>query len=193
MRIPALQALYAARFCVGAVFGAMPVSLIAFATAHHGRAFSGLFLGLYGVISLIAGLGYGALKEQMPLHRRLIVSVTLFAAGGIPLLAARGLFSLIGLLPLAGVAMAPATVTAMEVMQRVVPPAMLTQTISWDTTAIAFGMTAGSFLAGATIAPLGADYAFVVPVCAGLLGLIAVLAGSKPIRAACLAPTEIAP
>jgi MFS family permease len=188
LRIPALQALYAARFCVGAVFGAMPVSLIAFATAHHGRAFSGLFLGLYGVTSLIAGLGYGALKEQMPLHRRLVVSVTLFAAGGIPLLAARGLFSLVGLLPLAGVAMAPATVTAMEVMQRVVPPALLTQTISWDTTAIAFGMTAGSFLAGATIAPLGADYAFVVPACAGLLSLIAVLAGSKPIRAACLAP-----
>jgi predicted MFS family arabinose efflux permease len=164
----------------------MPVSLIAFATAYHGRAFSGLFLGLYGVTSLIAGLGYGALKERMPLHRRLIVSVTLFAAGGIPLLAARGLLSLIGLLPLAGVAMAPATVTAMEVMQRAVPPAMLTQTISWDATAIAFGMTAGSFLAGATIAPLGTDYAFVVPVCAGLLGLIAVLAGSKPIRAACL-------
>ena len=192
LRIPALRALYAARFCVGAVFGAMPVSLIAFATAHHGRAFSGLFLGLWGVTSLIAGLGYGALKERMPLHRRLIVSVTLFAVGGIPLLAARGLFSLIGLLPLAGVAMAPATVTAMEVMQRVVPPAMLTQTMSWDTTAIAFGMTAGSFLAGATIAPLGVDYAFVVPVCAGLLGLIAVLAGSKPIRAACLTASEAA-
>ena len=193
LRIPALQALYAARFCAGAVFGAMPVSLIAFATAYHGRAFSGLFLGLYGMTSLIAGLGYGALKEQMPLHRRLIVCVTLFAAGGIPLLAARGLLSLILLLPLAGVAMAPATVTAMEVMQRVVPPAMLTQTISWDATAIAFGMTAGSFLAGATIAPLGADYAFVVPVCAGLLGLITVLAGSKPIRTACLAALEVAP
>jgi MFS family permease len=193
LRIPALQALYAARFCVGAVFGAMPVSLIAFATAHHGRAFSGLFLGLLGVTSLIAGLAYGVLRERMPLHRRLIVSVALFAAGGIPLLAARGLFSLICLLPLAGVAMAPATVTAMEVMQRVVPPAMLTQTISWDTTSIAFGMTAGSFLAGATIAPLGVDYAFVVPVFAGLLGLIAVLAGSKPIRAACLAASEVAP
>ena len=193
LRIPALQALYAARFCVGAVFGAMPVSLIAFATAHHGRAFSGLFLGLYGVTSLIAGLGYGALKEQMPLHRRLAISVTLFAAAGIPLLAARGLLSLIFLLPLAGVAMAPATVTAMEVMQRVVPPAMMTQTMSWDTTALAFGMTAGSFLAGATIAPLGVDYAFLVPVCAGLLSLVAVLAGSRPIRAACLATSEVAP
>jgi MFS family permease len=193
LRIPALQAVYAGRFCVGAAFGAMPVSVIAFATEHHGRAFSGLLLGLYLMASLVAGLGYGALKEQMPLHRRLIVCATLFAAGGIPLLAARGLLSLIALLPLAGVAMAPATVTAMEVMQRVTPPAMLTQTISWDTTAVAFGMTAGSFLAGVTIAPLGTDYAFVVPVCAGLLGLITVLALSKPIRAACLATPEVAP
>jgi MFS family permease len=193
LRIPALQAVYAARFCVGAVFGAMPVSVIAFATAHGGRAFSGLLLGLYLVTSLVAGLAYGALKEQMPLHRRLIVCATLFAAGGIPLLAARGLPSLVGLLPLAGVAMAPATVTAMEVMQRVAPPAMLTQTISWDTTAVAFGMTAGSFLAGATIAPLGADYAFLVPVCAGLLGLVTVLAGTKPIRAACLAAPQVTP
>ncbi len=143
--------------------------------------------------SLIAGLGYGALKEQMPLHRRLIVSVTLFAAGGVPLLAARGLFSLIFLLPLAGVAMAPATVTAMEVMQRVVPPALLTQTISWDTTALAFGMTVGSFLAGATLAPLGADYAFLVPVGAGLLAMVAVLAGSKQIRVACLATSAVGP
>ena len=193
LAVPALQALYAARFCVGAVFGAMPVSLIAFATAYHGRAFSGLFLGLWGVASLIAGLGYGALKGRMPLHRRLIISVTLFAAAGVPLLAARGLFSLIALLPLAGVAMAPATVTAMEVMQRVVPPAMLTQTISWDTTAIAFGMTAGSVLAGATIAPLGVDYAFAVPVGAGLLSLIAVLAGSKPIRSTCLTTADAIP
>ena len=97
------------------------------------------------------------------------------------------------LLPLAGVAMAPATVTAMEVMQRVVPPAMLTQTISWDTTAIAFGMTAGSVLAGATIAPLGVDYAFAVPVGAGLLSLIAVLAGSKPIRSTCLTTADAIP
>ncbi|HEY1624853.1 MAG TPA: MFS transporter [Streptosporangiaceae bacterium] len=187
LRMPALQALYSARFCAGAVWGAMPVSLIAFATAHHGRAFSGLLLGLWGVTSLVAGLAYGALKEHMPLHRRLIICIALFAAGGVPLLAASGLLTLAALLPLAGVAMAPATVTAMEVMQRVVPPSMLTQTISWDSTAVAFGMTAGSFLAGAAITPLGPDHAFVVPVCAGVLGLVAVLAGSRPIRTACLA------
>src|SRR5207248_346414 len=35
LRIPALRSLYAARLCTGGVFGAMPVAVIAFATAHH--------------------------------------------------------------------------------------------------------------------------------------------------------------
>lgn len=186
LRVPALRFLYAARICTGGVFGAMPVATVAFATAHHGRALSGLLLGAWGAASVLAGLGYGVLTGRTPLHRRLVVSVALFAAGGIPLLAARGIPALAALLPLAGLAMAPATVSAMEVMQHVVPPSMLTQTISWDTTAIGLGMTAGSFLAGAAAALLGTGLVYTVPVCAGLLALIAVLAGRRPLRAACL-------
>lgn len=185
LRIPALRSLYVVRFCTGGVFGAMPVAAVAFATAHHGRALSGLLLGIWGASSAVAGLGYAALKGHTPLHRRLVVSVALFAAGGVPLLAASSLPVLAALLPLAGLAMAPATVSAMEVMQRVVPPSVLTQTISWDTTSLAFGMTAGSFLAGATAGLLGAGHVFLVPACAGLLALLAVLAGSRPIRTAC--------
>jgi len=186
LRIPALRSLYLARFCTGGVFGSMPVATVVFATAHHGRALSGLLLGVWGTASMLAGLGYGALKQRAPLHRRLAVSVALFAAGGVPLLAARGLPTLAALLPLAGLAMAPATVSAMEVMQHVVPPSMLTQTISWDTTSISFGMTTGSFLAGAAAGLLGPGHVFGVPVGCGLLALIAVLAGGGSIRAACL-------
>lgn len=187
LRIPALRWLYAARLCTGGVFGAMPVAVIAFATAHHGRALSGLLLGLWGAASALAGLGYGALAGPAPLHRRLLISVALFAAGGVPLLAARGIPTLAALLPVAGLAMAPATVSAMEVMQRVVPPSMLTQTISWDTTSLAFGMTGGSFLVGIAAGLLGTGRVFLVPVCAGLLALLAVLLGGRRIRAACLA------
>lgn len=187
LRIPALRSLYLARFCTGGVFGAMPVATVVFATAHHGRALSGLLLGVWGTASMLAGLGYGALKQRAPLHRRLAVTVALFAAGGVPLLAARSLPALAALLPLAGLAMAPATVSAMEVMQHVVPPSMLTQTISWDTTSISFGMTTGSFLAGAAAGLLGPGHVFGVPVGCGLLALIAVLAGGRSIRAACRA------
>ncbi len=190
LRIPALRSLYSARFCTGGVFGAMPVATVAFATAHHGRALSGLLLGVWGASSMLAGLGYGVLQERTPLHRRLVVSVALFAAGGVPLLAAHSILALAALLPLAGLAMAPATVTAMEVMQRAVPPSLLTQTISWDTTSLAFGMTAGSFLAGAAAGLLGTGHVFLVPVFSGLLALIAVLVGGRHIRAACLAAAD---
>jgi MFS family permease len=190
LRVPALRSLYAVRFCTGGVFGAMPVAVVAFATAHHGRALSGLTLAAWGASSAVAGLGYGALKAHTFLHRRLVGSVVLFAVGGIPLLAARSLPALAALLLLAGLAMAPATVNAMEVMQRVVPPAVLTETISWDATSIAFGMTAGSFLAGAAAGMLGIDYVFLVPACSGLLALLAVLAGGRRIRTACLAAAE---
>jgi MFS family permease len=187
LRVPALRSLYAARLCTGGVFGAMPVATVAFATAHHGRALSGLLLGVWGASSMLAGLSYGALKQRAPLHRRLVVSVALFAAGGVPLLAANSIPALAALLPLAGLAMAPATISAMEVMQRVVPPSMLTQTISWDTTSLAFGMTAGSILTGAAAGLLGTGHVLVVPVGAGLLALIAILLGGRRIRAACLA------
>ncbi|MFL6137274.1 MAG: MFS transporter [Frankiaceae bacterium] len=187
LRIPALRSLYVVRLCTGGVFGAIPVATIAFATAHHGRAVSGLLLGAWGGTSMLAGLSYGALAERTPLPRRLTVSVALFAAGGIPLLAARGLPGLAATLALAGLAMAPATVSAMEVMQRVVPPSMLTQTMSWDTTALALGMTAGSFMAGAVAGSLGAGRAFLVPACCGLLALVAVMGGGRRIHDACLA------
>jgi hypothetical protein len=187
LRIPALRSLLVVRLCTGGVFGAMPVAVVVFATAHHGRAFSGLLLGAWGAASALAGLSYAARSGSAPLHRRLTVSVALFAAGGVPLLAARGLPTLAALLPLAGLAMAPATVSAMEVMQRVVPSSMLTQTFSWDSTSLAFGMTGGSFGVGIIAGVFGPGRVFVVPVGAGLLALLAILLGGRRIRAACLA------
>jgi MFS family permease len=190
LRVPALRSLYMMRFCTGGVFGSMPVATIAFATGHHARALSGLLLAVWGGTSMLAGLGYGALEERAPLHRRLAVSVALFAVGGLPLLVARDIPVLAGLLPLAGLAMAPATVSAMEVMQRVVPSSMLTETMSWDTTALAVGMTAGSFVTGQVAAHLGVDHVYVVPVGAGLLALVAVALGGRRIRAGCLTPLD---
>lgn len=52
--MPALRSLCVARLRAGGVFGTLPVATIAFATAHHGRAFSGLLLGVWGASSAMA-------------------------------------------------------------------------------------------------------------------------------------------
>lgn len=183
LRVPALRSLYVARLCFGGVLGAMPIATIAVATAHHDRPFSGLLLGLWGSSSMLAGLSYGALRERAPLHRRLVVSVTLFTVGLLPLLAVRDLLTLAGGLLLAGVCMAPVTVSAMEVMQLVVPASMLTETISWDATFLAFGMTGGTAITGAAVARIGVSHLYVIPVGCALLALIMIIVASRNIRA----------
>jgi MFS family permease len=190
LRLPALRVLYSSRFCVGGVFGSVPVATVAFATAHGHRGQSGLLLGLWGVTSLVGGLVYGAVEARASLPRRLLVTVLLFAVGGLPLLAVRGIVSVALALALAGIAMAPATVSAMEVMQRVVPSTMLTETISWDGTVLALGMTAGTMASGAVVGQVPSDLAYVVPVGWGLLSLLLVAAGRGTIGSACVEAEE---
>jgi MFS family permease len=184
LRFPALRTIYLTRFCLGGVLGAVPIVTVAYATAQHGRGFSGLLLGAWGIASMAGGLTYGAVGVTTPLAQRLLVSVLLFALGFIPLLFVSGLVSLALLLLVAGLAMAPIAVSVMEVMQQVVPATMLTETLSWDGTALAFGMSAGALVGGDAVRYLGVDHVYAVPAGYGLLGLVAVVAGGRHIRAA---------
>lgn len=185
LRFPALRAIYLTRFCLGGVIGAVPIVTVAYATAQHGRGYSGLLLGAWGTASMAGGLIYGAVGVTTPLARRLLVSVLLFALGFIPLLFVSGIVSLALLLLVAGLAMAPIAVSVMEVMQQVVPVSMLTETLSWDGTALAFGISAGALVGGDAVRYLGVSHVYAVPAGYGLLGLAAVMAGGRHIRAAC--------
>jgi MFS family permease len=185
LRFPALRTIYLTRFCLGGVLGAVPIVTVAYATAQHGRGFSGLLLGAWGIASMAGGLTYGAVGvTTTPLARRLLVSVLLFALGFIPLLFVSGIVSLALLLLVAGLAMAPIAVSVMEVMQLVVPASMLTETLSWDGTALAFGISAGALVGGDAVRYLGVDHVYAVPAGYGLLALVAVVAGGRHIRAA---------
>src|SRR5207247_8184546 len=113
-----------ASVCVGALS-------LACVTARHGRGLAGLLLGIWVLGSALAGLVYGAIAVRTGLHRRLIIAVALFTCGFVPLLFASGMAELTVLLLVAGLAMAPATITIFEVIQRVVPASALTEAVSW--------------------------------------------------------------
>lgn len=187
-RLPELRVLYATRFFVGVVFGAVPVATVVFATAHHGRSQSGLLVGLWGLASMLAGLAYGGLKERGALYPRLLITLVLFAVGGLPLLAARGMVGAAVALLISGITMAPVTVSAMEVMQRVVPASILTETISWDGTVLAFGMAAGTVIAGATAQHLPASLTYGVSATGGVLALAAIAVWGRKVQRACALP-----
>lgn len=180
IRLPALQVLVLAEVAIGGVFGSMEIVTVGYATAHHARALSGLLLGMWGVGSLAAGLVFGALRSRLPLGRRLLVTVAAFAAALLPLPLVRGIPSLAGLLLLAGLAMAPAVITGMEVVQRVAPPDQLTEALSWALAGVGIGMTAGSLAGGWAVDHL--DNVYAVPAASALLAAAVVIAGFRLLR-----------
>jgi predicted MFS family arabinose efflux permease len=78
----------------------------------------------------------------------------------------------------AGLSIAPALVSGTSLVEATVPRSALTEALSWTTTGLTLGVTAGSALAGAAVDAWGAESAFAVPaLAAGLAGLLA-LAGA---------------
>jgi predicted MFS family arabinose efflux permease len=84
----------------------------------------------------------------------------------------------------AGLSIAPALVSGTSLVEARVPRSALTEALSWITTGLTLGVTAGSALAGAAVDAWGAESAFAVPaVAAGLAGLL-VVAGAPLLRRA---------
>lgn len=187
LRVPALRTLCLAELGIGGVFGSVEIVTVAFATAHHARSLTGLLLGLWGLGSALTGLAYGAVSLPARLHSRLIVSVALFAGGFVPLLFVRTMPVLTVALLISGLAMAPATITVMEVVQRVVPASALTESVSWAGSGIVLGMTAGSLVGGLGVQYLGIHHMYAVPVAYGALALTVIGVGYRRLRAACQA------
>ena len=67
---------------------------------------------------------------------------------------------------------------------------MLIETLSWDGTALAFGMAAGALLGGSAVRHIGIDHIYAVPAAFGLLALAAVFAGGRQIRAGCMPASQ---
>ncbi|WP_292378180.1 MFS transporter, partial [Mesorhizobium sp.] len=76
-----------------------------------------------------------------------------------------------------GVAISPTFITAFGLIERHVPPAMLTEGVTWVTTGIGIGIALGSFAAGWMVDTFGPQNGFWVSVAAGSVALVTVLAG----------------
>jgi predicted MFS family arabinose efflux permease len=83
---------------------------------------------------------------------------------------------------LAGLAIAPVLVSGTSLVESRVPRAALTEALSWTTTGLTLGVTAGSALAGAAVDAWGAETAFAVPATAAALAALVALAGAPLLR-----------
>jgi MFS family permease len=174
IRLGAVQLIAVLMIAVGAIFGTAEVAVVAFAEEQGSKAAASLVLAAYAAGSLIAGLIFGALQPRLALAGQLVAALALSAATTLPLLVVGSLWTLALTLFVAGASISPTIIVAMALIERHVPPAKLTEGITWVMTGIGIGMAAGAAVSGWLIDLYGARSGFLVSIAGGFAALLVV-------------------
>ena len=134
--------------------------------------------------SVVGGLLYGTRSSADREHRRLPLALGLFALGllPIPFLLAAGrppLWTLLPLLFVAGLAIAPALIMMQSVIDRVAPAGRRNEAQAWLSTSNTTGGAAGTALAGVIIDASGVTASFSLAVGAVLFSAVLALLGRR--------------
>jgi MFS family permease len=167
---------------LGAMFGTMDVSTVAFAAEHHEKALAGLILGTYALGSATGGLWYGARHWRAPLHRRFLITLAGMVLGVAPLWALPSVPVLFGVIFFSGLAIAPTLIGGFSLIERKVPRGLLTEGMALLSTAIGVGLAVGPPVAGRLIDAYGAHWGYLFALSCGVAALTAGLIGARRLR-----------
>ncbi|WP_354642001.1 MFS transporter [Kitasatospora camelliae] len=186
---PGVRLLVGAFLGVGTVFGAMQVSVTAFATQVGQPGMNGTVYGIFAGGSMLAGILYGMINWRRSARQRMLGCYallvlgcsTLWAMPNLTALAVAGLFC--------GLAIAPTLITGYTLVETLVADGAKTEAFTWLTGAIGLGLAAGSTVAGQLIDHGGPSAGFLVPMVGSGLGLAA-LVGLRRLLVAPGTPTR---
>ncbi|KQV56240.1 MULTISPECIES: MFS transporter [unclassified Caulobacter] len=179
IRLPAVQIVTAALVFVGAIFATAEVSTVALTKDLGQPGAASLVIGVYAIGSFVVGLIVGALNLRAPLHRQLLVALAVLLVTTLPLLLAGSVPALAAAIFLSGVAISPTFITAFGLVERRVPPEVLTEGVTWVMTGIGIGMALGAFVAGWVVDTFGARSGFWVSIVMASAALAIVALGQR--------------
>jgi MFS family permease len=179
MRIPGLRVLFVVGAAVGAILGTLEIALVAFADQVNARPLSGLLIAALAAGSMVAGIGWGAVRWRMALGRRLLLVLVLLTALSVPLLLVRNIWLMLPFVALAGVAVSPSLISSFTLAEVLVPRAAVTEAFTWIGTALALGVAIGASVAGKVVDTQGANVSFLVATVAAALAVVTVALGQR--------------
>lgn len=179
IRLRSVQIITLALIFVGSMFATAEVTTVAMTKELGQPGAASFVIGVYAIGSFVVGLILGALKLRTPLHRQLLIAVSVLAVTALPLLIADTIPLLALAVFVSGIAISPTFITAFGLIERRVPESMLTEGITWVMTGIGIGMALGAFLAGLVVDMFGAQNGFWLSVAAGVAVVIVIVLGQK--------------
>lgn len=190
--IPGLRTIVLALLAMGVIGGSIDVAVVAFANAQGWPTSASFILAAYALGSMIAGLTFGAIRVSLPIEKQFFVGILVTAVTAVLPILSPDVYTLAGMLFVAGMSFAPTMVIVMNLGTIILPASRITEGLTWMTTGISIGVALGGVLAGLIIDVYGARAGFGVAIVAGLVMVVVVLLGLRTLRATsatCAEPT----
>ncbi|GAA1340322.1 MFS transporter [Actinocatenispora thailandica] len=172
--IPAVRVMAGAFVATGVVFSGIQVSVAAAASGYGHAAAAGPVYGCFGLASMCAGLGYGAIGWRSAPHRRVAAGFGCLAAGCALLPLAPGLGGLAAAVTVPGLAVAPTVIAGNTALEQRVGAGQLAEAFAWLGGACALGVAVGSAAAGRIVDGYGPRAGFLLPVVAAAVAALLV-------------------
>jgi predicted MFS family arabinose efflux permease len=166
---PELVALVAANIGIGLFFGSMQVSVTAFAVGRDAPGLAGPLYSITSLVSLIAGIAYGARRWRLPEPTQLVLVLVVLSLSCVPLLLVDTPLAVGLALALPGLALAPFQMLSAVLVESQVEPAVLTQAFTWLNSGIAAGIALGAAIAGRTVDAYSPHHGFAIALSATVL------------------------
>ncbi len=179
IRLRPVQLVTLALIFVGSTFATAEVTTVALTRDLGQPGAASLVIGVYAMGSFVVGVILGTLSLRVPLQRQLLVALGVLLITTLPLLLVGSVAALAAAIFLSGVAISPTFITAFGLIERRVPPEVLTEGVTWVMTGIGIGMALGAFVAGWVVDSFGAQNGFWVSVGAAVLALLVVTLGQR--------------
>lgn len=182
LAMPSMQILVLALIALGTIVGTVDVISVAFAEQQGQPAAASIVLSVYAFGSCLAGLIFGAMKIPVPLPRLFLYAAFATAFTTLPLLWVHNVLTLAAAMFVSGLFFAPTMIIAMGLVENIVPPARLTEGLTWMVTGLGIGVAFGAALAGLAIDAAGITAGFGVTLTAGLVVLLVAAGGYRLMR-----------
>lgn len=178
----ALVLLCVSQFVIGTVFGSVQTGTSVLATDAGRPGLTGYFHALLGIGSVVAGLGIAALPARWSLPSRLQWFAVALLLLSLPLLAVDSLGTLVPVLLVLGVSIAPYMITTFTIGERITPPSRTGAAMTLLAAATGLGYALGAAVAGRLADWGGHAPAYAVTVAAGVIAVTVSLAGRSVLR-----------
>jgi MFS family permease len=156
---------------MGVIVGVIDVVSVAFAQQQGQPAAASIVLSVYGIGSFLSGIAFGAMRSKLPLPQLFLYGGVATAVTTLPLLLASNIVGLSVAVFVAGLFFSPMLIVAMALIERIVPPAKLTEGLTWLVTGLSIGVAVGAAGAGALVDAFGARSGFWLAIAAGAVVL----------------------